>query len=375
MTRTGPHGVPRADRSGPRNPPGQRVRDFVTPVAIRPFPARKGSLTLHRVVPTCPHACLPLVKPEAPPWRHAAVANCQRDIGTGQVVPMASTRSAMQADPRFDGDLAAMVVDDHFSDFEQALARLVHASYPSDAPGGGAESERSADARNSQSLAAGTPGAATLRSPSPRKQRSRGKRRTRPRVAMVLCVGACSIWAWRLYGGSDPAPEQAAAPPATEMAAPPSARAASRPPSQAALIAWPATAAANGPGAASPERRQIDTSDLAALRQTVEQLAAGQERLTNEIAKLRAEKPQADKPPTENPDKRMLHRASADPAPPVASSARKPAQITPMPPQAARGVATASAVSRPPRPAPQVPSETQSSNQPPLRPPMPVPPP
>jgi hypothetical protein len=276
----------------------------------------------------------------------------------------------MQADPRLD-DPAAMAADDDVSAMEQALARLVHASYPPDAPGSGAESERSADARISQPFAAETPGTAAL-PPSPRKQRSRGKRRTNARVAIALCLGACAIWAWRSYGGSDPAPEQAAAPPATEMAAPPPARDASQIASQAALITWPATTAAIGPGAASAER-QAETSDLAALRQTVEQLAAGQERLTKEIAELQAEKPRADKPPAEKPDKRMQQRVSADPAPPVAAPARKPAQITSMPPKAARGVATASSVSRPPRPEPQVPSATQPSNQPPLRPPMPVP--
>jgi hypothetical protein len=145
------------------------------------------------------------------------------------------------------------------------------------------------------------------------------------------------------------------------MSAPP-ARAAS----QAASIAEPATTAANEPGAAWAERWQVETSDLAALRQTVEPLVAGQEQSTREIATLQAEKPQADKPPAEKPDKRMLRRVSVHPAPPVAAPAPKPAPIAPMPPQAARRVSTKSALSRPP-PAPKIPSE------PPLRPPMPVP--
>jgi hypothetical protein len=131
--------------------------------------------------------------------------------------------------------------------------------------------------------------------------------------------------------------------------------------------------AANEPGAASAERQQIETSDLAALRQTVEQLAAGQEQLTRELAKLQAEKPQVDKPPAEKPDKRMLRRVSAHPAPPVAAPARKPAPIAPMPPQAAPQVSTVSRLSPPPRPVPQIPSETRPSDRPPLRPPMPVP--
>jgi hypothetical protein len=145
-------------------------------------------------------------------------------------------------------------------------------------------------------------------------------------------------------------------------------QAASEAASQAASILQPATTAANEPSA---ERQQVETSDLAALRQTVEQLA-GQEQSTREIAKLQAEKPQADNPPAEKPDKRMLRRVSTHLAPPVAAPARKPARITPMPSQAARRVSTVSALSRPP-PAPQIRSETQASNPPPWRPPMPMP--
>jgi hypothetical protein len=142
---------------------------------------------------------------------------------------------------------------------------------------------------------------------------------------------------------------------------------------QAASIAPSTTTGADEPGAASAEHQQVETGDLAALRQTVEQLAAGQEQLTRTIAKLQAEKPQADKPQAEQPDRRMLRRVSAQDAPTVAALARKPAPITPMPPQAARKLSTVTALSRPPRPAPQIPSETQPSNPPPLRPPMPVP--
>jgi hypothetical protein len=138
---------------------------------------------------------------------------------------------------------------------------------------------------------------------------------------------------------------------------------------RAASIAQPATTTADEPGAASADRQQVETGDLAALRQTVKQLAAGQEQLTRKIAK----KPQAEEPKAEQPDKRMLHRVSAQDAPTVAAPSRKPAPITPMPPQAARRVSTVTALSRPPRPAPQMPSETQPSNPPPLRPPMPVP--
>jgi hypothetical protein len=282
--------------------------------------------------------------------RHAAVAECQRDMGTGRVAPMASTWSSTQLDPPFD-DPAAAVAKDQFTDVEEAVARLVHATYPPDARVRGPASDRSADARISQSFAA-TLGSADLRPPIPREHRSLSKRGPLAGVAIAVCLGTCAIWAWRSYG--DPARS-------------------TPPPAQAASIAQAATTAANDPSAASAERQQAETSDLAALRQTVEQLAAGQEQLTREIAKLQTEKLQADKPLAEKPDKRMLGRVSADPAPPVAAPARKPTAITPMPPQAARRVSTVSPLSPPPQPAPQIRSETQPPNLAPLRPPMPVP--
>ena len=307
---------------------------------------------------------------------------------------MASTQGSTRADPRFDGGVAPTVAKAPFTGVEEALARLAHqaASDTPDARPRGPASDRSAEA-----LAVATLGPADLRAPIPREQRLLGRRGTLARAAIAFCLGATAIWAWHQHGGPardmiatrarplgwisarpsadqtpapqtlDLAPDQAAAPPAVETSAPPPAQAAS----QAASIAQPATTAANEPGAASAERQQIETMarDLATLRQTVEQLAAGQEQLTRKIAK----KPQAEEPKAEQPDKRMLHRVSAQDAPTVAAPSRKPAPITPMPPQAARRVSTVTALSRPPRPAPQMPSETQPSNPPPLRPPMPVP--
>jgi hypothetical protein len=266
-----------------------------------------------------------------------------------------------QAEPRFDSGVGPMVAKDAFTAVEEALATLVQASYPPDARGRGPAFDRSADARISQSFAAGTPGAVDRRPPIPREQRSLGKRGTLARVAIAVCLLAAVIWA--AAQTPDPAPEQAAAPPSTVMSAPPPARTAAR----------PATTAANEPSAASAERQQVETSDLAALRQTVEQLAAGQEQLTREIAKLQAVKPQADKPPAEKPDKRMLSRVSAHSPQPVAAPARKSAPITPMPPQADRRVSTVSDLLPAPRPASQIPSETQPSIPSPLRPPKPVP--
>jgi hypothetical protein len=238
---------------------------------------------------------------------------------------MASTWVTTQADPCFDGEVAPMVADP-FIDVEQAIARLIHASHPPDARGGGPAPDRSADAPISQSFAAGTLGAADLRPPISREQRPLGKRDTLARVAIAVWLGASAIWAWQSYGR-----------PATDIIAPPAPQTPNAVPEQAA----------------------------------VEQLAAGQARSTCKIAKLQAEKPQADEPQVEQPDKRVLGRVSA--APTAIPSGRKPAPITPVPPQAARRVSTVTALSRPPRSGPQMTTKTQNAILPPLRPPIPVP--
>src|SRR5690348_12615796 len=174
----------------------------------------------------------------------------------------------------------------------------------------------------------------------PREQRSLSKAGILARLAILVCLGASAFWAWQSYGGlatdmvatwgppfnwilasvhpsaapqtPAPAPEQAAAPPVVAAAAQgasqpaPTAQPATAAIAQPATTAQPATAAASDPAAASADRQQIKTMvrDLAALRQTVEQLAAGQERLTRDVAKLQAEKPQAEKPAAVKPDKR-----------------------------------------------------------------------
>jgi len=234
------------------------------------------------------------------------------------VVPIALTRGSTQAEPRFDGGVAPTVAKDHFTDLEQALASLVRASYPPDARAGGPASDGSADARISQSFAAATLGAADLRPPLPREPP--GKRGTLARVAIAICLGASAIWALRSYGGH-----------ARDMIAtwaPPFGWISARPAVDQTSAPRPAMTAANEPGVASAERRQIETmADLAALRQTVEKLAAGQGQMIRELAKLQAEKRQAAKPSADKQDKGMLRRASATPVPPVAAPTRKPAPM------------------------------------------------
>jgi hypothetical protein len=255
---------------------------------------------------------------------------------------MVSISSSTEDEALFDDSAAPRVSNDQFNGVEETLAKLAHkaASNTPDPRSCGPEPDKSADARISQSSAAATLGPATLgpatlgpadlRVQIPREQPSRGKRGTLARVAIAVCLGAAAILAWRSYGGPardmiatlapvfgqnstrpaadpppvprmpDPAPAQAAASPAVET---------SPPPVQTASITTAATTAANEPAAASADHQQIDTMarDVAALRQTVEQLAAGQQQLKDEIAKLAAEKSAAEKPPTEKPKKRVVH--------------------------------------------------------------------
>jgi hypothetical protein len=242
---------------------------------------------------------------------------------------MPSTQSYPQSDPPFAGDAAQPVARDPFTEVEEALTRLVQASYAPDARVRGLASDRSVNSRISQSFAEAT-----------------------ARVAIAVCIGAIAIWSWqRSYGGPTKS-----APPLVQAAL------------QDASIAQPATTVPSDQGPDSAEREQFEPNDIAALRRTVEQLAAGQEQLAREIAKLQTEMLQTDKPLAEKPDKSMPGRVSAGPVPAVTAPARKPTAMTPTPMQAARR-----ALSPPSQPAPQIRSLAQLSNLPTLRPPMPVP--
>ncbi len=303
-------------------------------------------------------------------------------------VPMASTPHATQDDLPFDDGAAPTPAEEEsFTEVENDLARLVQAKY---AP------------RISRAFGAAMLDADNLRPPIPRAPRSRGGRGRVAAVAIAICLGACAIWAWRSHGGPaedivatadtpsgaisadaaaeqiartpDPEPAQAAAPPQVETSAPPPPQAAAQGGRQAApparSLAPPAAPAAAAPRAAPAERAQDQTSELAALRETVAALAAGQRKLTVDIARLQAQKP--DRPPAEAPHRPVLRRVSARPAPHATAPAHRPAPIAPIRPQATRQAAMANPVSAPPRPALQIPAGPQPANVP-LRPPMAVP--
>jgi hypothetical protein len=143
-------------------------------------------------------------------------------------------------------------------------------------------------------------------------------------------------------------------PPAVQESAPDSPHAAS--PAQTA----PNIAALTAPAAPSPDvQQQLEAMarDLAALRQSVDQLAVGQEQMGRDIANLQAA------------EKDIGHRTSAPPPKPAAAPARKP--VPKPPPQAAPQISAAPPP--PPMPPPVRPAPEISAAPPP--PALPTPPP
>jgi hypothetical protein len=337
---------------------------------------------------------------------------------------MDSTLTSTRTDPLFDDGTAAAsvpnaaptVAKDSLGGVEETLARLARqaASDTPDARPRAPAADKSADVRVSpSSSAAPTLGPAELSSHMLARERSPGKRSTLARVVIVGCVIAAAIWAWRSYGGpaseviaalaasvggtsAHPVADQNVAPPIPDSASQPAdvPRAVATPvppPAQAASMTQPATPAAsqapsaaqpaamavNEPAATSVDHQQMETMarDLAALRQTIQQLSAGQEQLKGEIAKLQTEKPVADQPAPEKPKKHpprhvasRYHTPDAfnpaqDPNAPGAPRAIGSVVVHRPAPQYAPGVSTIGPVS--PLPPPQEPGVR--------RPPMPVP--
>jgi len=255
--------------------------------------------------------------------------------------------------------------------------------------------------------------------PFPSKKASRSGRVTRAvtRFLIALFVGVAGSLAWQTYGdaaremianrvpqlawissrsvtgeplgpaattgqtASSPAIEASASQPAAAQAAPvanasidmPQAAAArTAPVAQAAAEQTAASVAAQAvPAAPSPDQQQLDAMarDIGALRQSVEQLAARQEQMTRDMARLQAAEA-------------SRHRIAAPPRPAAARKPPMPAQAPPIlssavsspmpqplppPPQISSGPPMP-AVSPPPAAPPQPTLEPQ-----PLRPPMPVP--
>jgi uncharacterized coiled-coil protein SlyX len=248
--------------------------------------------------------------------------------------------------------------------------------------------------------------------PFPSDKPSLGSRAARAvtRFLVAVCVGVAGSLAWQSYGGAareiiadrvpqlawiaarpmmnqtaDPAAatEQAAAMPAIEeTASPPAvAQAATDTPHAAAAQGTPVAepvpqqaganvAAPTAPAAPSSDQQQLETMsrDIGALRQSVEQLTARQERMTREMAKLQAVE-------------MSRHRMSAPP-PHATAAPRKPPMPPQAPPQVSSAVPSAGPSPQPPPlmaseppqhapPPPAAPPQPATAPQP-LRPPMPV---
>jgi hypothetical protein len=139
---------------------------------------------------------------------------------------------------------------------------------------------------------------------------SLGKRASRALVRFLItfCIGVAATLAWQSYG--DAAREMIAnSSPQLGWLAP-----------QAAPLAQtvPDMVAPAAPAAPSPDMQQLKEMSLglAALRQSVDQLAAGQQQMAGDIATAQAA------------EQDILHKISAPPPRPAAAPARKPVPLT-----------------------------------------------
>jgi hypothetical protein len=295
---------------------------------------------------------------------------------------MDSKLSPAQADPHRDGDVVLLAPKD-WTDAEEALSKLAHVT--SDRRRATAVSDFSAGPRVTEPSLDATLRPADLNSnPSPTDRPSLSRRTSRglARFLVMACVGAAATLAWQSYGDTakqmiaDSAPQlswlllsqpvvnppsgreiavEQPSPPAVQASAPQTAS------GQARAVASPAseTAASAAPTVPSPELQQLETlaHDLAEVRQSVEQLAAGQEQMAREIANLQ----------TAGQD---IRRRISALSPAAATTARRPVP----PPQPAPQSSAAPLPPAPPPPAPQSSGAPlpPAPLEPALRPPMPV---
>jgi len=291
--------------------------------------------------------------------------------------------SPAQAGPHRDGDVVVLGPKE-WTDAEEALSKLAHVA--SDRRRATAVSDFSAGPRVTEpSLGPALRPADLSNDPLPTDPRSlRGRTSlSLARFLLAACVGVAATLAWQAYGGtakqmiansipqlswlllsppatnppsgSEIAVEQPS-PPAVQESGPQGASA------QAGAVATTASepAASTAPAAPSPEfQQQLETMmhDLAAVRQSVEQLAAGQEQIARDIAKLQT-------------DGQDMRRRIPGLPPAAAITAREPVA----PPQPAP---QSSAAALPPAPSQQAPQSSAAPfppapPEPPLRPPMPM---
>jgi hypothetical protein len=294
---------------------------------------------------------------------------------------MDSKLSPAQADPHHYGDVVLLAPKD-WTDAEEALSRLAHVASDRRRPTAG--SDFSAGPRVTEPSLDATLRPADLNNdPLATDRPSLGRRTSRSlaRFLVTACIGVAATLAWQSYGGTakqmiaNSAPQlswllslpamnlpsgreiavEQPSPPAVQASAPQAASA------QAGAVAPTASepAASTAPTAPSPDLQQLATMahDLAAVRQSVEQLAAGQEQMARDIAKLHAVGQGQD-----------IRRRTALPPPAAAITAHKP-----VPPPLPAPQSSTAPLPPPPEGAPQSSAAPllPAPSEPP-RPPMPV---
>jgi hypothetical protein len=140
--------------------------------------------------------------------------------------------------------------------------------------------------------------------PSIRPSRRKRALRALARFLITFCIGVAATLAWQSYG--DAAREMIAnSSPQVSWLAP-----------QAAPVQTPPNTVAS---ATSPDQQQLKAMllGIGAMRQSVDQLAAAQERMTNEITNLRAAQQE------------ILAKISMPPPRPAAAPTHKPVPTTP----------------------------------------------
>jgi hypothetical protein len=293
--------------------------------------------------------------------------------------------SAAQADPHDDDDVVVLARSD-WMDAEEALSKLAHIGSNSNRRPPRADADFSAGPRVTEPSAGPALRAADVANdPFPAELPPRGKRTSRgfARFLVAVCVGVAATLAWQSYGDTARQMIASSVPQLAWLLPPPAINSeiAVEPPTlpvfqasapQAASVQGgavaPTTAEAGAsipPAAPSPELQQqlaAMAHDLAAMRQSVEQLAAGQEQMAGDIAKLQAA------------EQDIRRRIAALP-PTAVPTVRKPVPVPVPPPQVAP---QSSAGPLPPvPPPPQVAPQSSSAPLPPVpgeppRPPMPL---
>jgi hypothetical protein len=287
--------------------------------------------------------------------------------------------SPAHTDPRRDDDVVVLAPKD-WMDAEKVLSQLAQVSdrrrlaAGSDFCAGPRVTEPSLDATL-------RPAEMNIGSfPTNRHPPGRRTSRSLAHFLMAACLGVATTLAWQSYGGtakqmiassapqigwlllSPPATEAPSGPEiVVEQPSPPGIQAPAPQVASAQAGAVASTSsempASSAPTAPSLQQLEAMAHDLAAVRQSVEQLAAGQEEMARDIAKLQAA------------EQDIRRRISAIP-PAAATTARKPVP----PPQPAPHSAAAPFPPAPPQPAPQSSAAPlpPAPPEPPLRPPMPM---